>query len=442
MTSIRKRVGKAISLRLEASLATFIAQLLIARSGGPEVLGDFAIVLLVPIVMSGVISNGLSTANIYIIGSGRATVRVALIGSFLLVVATVLAYALLYNCLDYAAAVFPGRWQPRPPAWVNGVFVANLVMGVSAGLLTAVSDTTKSALVQAVAPNVFLVAVVPLVLNKQANVNDLVDLQLLAFLAAGVVGLGFALKAVLQRKEKADRVKSSDIRHYLKAAGRVAVPASGAALVAVANLKIDFLLVRGLLDARLAGIYLVATQFTDRLALVSQVVGGVLMPNQAGRQPNDAQANSVTLKATRTLLACDLGTSLLSGLLCYPLIYLVYGPSFVMAVAPVLVLLPGNVLNSASRLIAGHFSANGKAGWTLSTAMAALVLNIAGNLALIPFLGLVGAAIATTIAYTTNLVLRLLLFQTFTRTTIFAPLSLSWAEVRTFQSFFRGGTWV
>ena len=92
-----------------------------------------------------------------------------------------------------------------------------------------------------------------------------------------------------------------------------------------------------------------------------------------------------------------------------PLIQLLFGSEFVGAVAALLVLLPGIVLLSLGRVVANDFAARGWVGINMVLAGTVLLINTIANLVLIPQFGFLGAAMATTLAYTFDVTVRLLL---------------------------------
>jgi O-antigen/teichoic acid export membrane protein len=77
-------------------------------------------------------------------------------------------------------------------------------------------------------------------------------------------------------------------------------------------------------------------------------------------------------------------------------------PAFEASIAPLLVLLPGVVALSIAKVVGGYVTGIGRPGVNSALSIAALVLNVALNLVLIPQLGIVGAALASLISYSFN----------------------------------------
>jgi Na+-driven multidrug efflux pump len=77
-------------------------------------------------------------------------------------------------------------------------------------------------------------------------------------------------------------------------------------------------------------------------------------------------------------------------------------PAFEESIAPFLLLLPGIVSLSVSKVLSGYVSGIGYPGRVGKVAVSSLLVNILANVLLIPSLGIAGAAIASTISYTFN----------------------------------------
>jgi O-antigen/teichoic acid export membrane protein len=78
-----------------------------------------------------------------------------------------------------------------------------------------------------------------------------------------------------------------------------------------------------------------------------------------------------------------------------------YGPSFHAAVVPMLVILPGVFFFGLGSVIGGDLGGRGRPGLSSGLAGCAALVTVALDLVLIPPFGVMGAAVASVIAYTT-----------------------------------------
>jgi O-antigen/teichoic acid export membrane protein len=90
---------------------------------------------------------------------------------------------------------------------------------------------------------------------------------------------------------------------------------------------------------------------------------------------------------------------------------LVFGSSFDDAVIPFLCLLPGTVALSGGKILSAYVFSRGKPTINAVIAVITLMVTVGGDFILIPWLGVTGAAIGATIAYTVSLTLTTLAYR-------------------------------
>jgi O-antigen/teichoic acid export membrane protein len=94
---------------------------------------------------------------------------------------------------------------------------------------------------------------------------------------------------------------------------------------------------------------------------------------------------------------------------------LVYGPAFSAATIPTWILLVGMAGGSVYGVLSAFLSGIGRPGLTSIAQAAGLVVTVALDLALIPHLGIIGAATASTFAYLTTAGVLFVCFRMTTR---------------------------
>jgi O-antigen/teichoic acid export membrane protein len=179
------------------------------------------------------------------------------------------------------------------------------------------------------------------------------------------------------------------------------------ALASLLGLRVDNFILGHLAGLGAVGIYSGAVWIVERMWIVSHAAGQVLLPVVASMDEADEQRREVTPIIARWNLVFTAAAAGALLALAYPLVLLLFGEAFRPSVLPLIVLLPGAVAMSHSRVLAGDLMARGRVDVTMRIALQALGLNIVANLLLIPWLGAVGAALASTLSYSANLLLRL-----------------------------------
>jgi O-antigen/teichoic acid export membrane protein len=112
------------------------------------------------------------------------------------------------------------------------------------------------------------------------------------------------------------------------------------------------------------------------------------------------------------------------------LLPVLYGAPFRDATTQLLILLPGVYLVGIEAVLVQHFNSTGLPVAIPVFWLAALVVNVALNLALVPGWGARGAALASTISYTLIFILVASLFRMRTGNRLSATLVLRKAELR------------
>lgn len=87
------------------------------------------------------------------------------------------------------------------------------------------------------------------------------------------------------------------------------------------------------------------------------------------------------------------------GLVAYPIIQFFFGRSYIDAFIPLIFLLPGILVFSGCRVLSNDLASRGKPELNLYATILMTLINVTLNLILIPKYSIVGAAIATSIAY-------------------------------------------
>jgi O-antigen/teichoic acid export membrane protein len=161
--------------------------------------------------------------------------------------------------------------------------------------------------------------------------------------------------------------------------------------------RIDVFIVNALMGAAALGTYSVAVAFAELVLLVPNALGTVLFAHL----PQEKEERQVALLAasSRVTVLVSLLTGTLVAALSYPLVTVLMGGRFIGAAVPLCCLVPGLIAMSANFVYANFFSAQGKPLVTAAFFLLGAIINVILNLIAIPALGLVGAALASTVAY-------------------------------------------
>jgi O-antigen/teichoic acid export membrane protein len=190
-------------------------------------------------------------------------------------------------------------------------------------------------------------------------------------------------------------------RHWDRALAREALDRGLRYHLGLASLfllfRSDILILDGLTTTAAVGLYSLAVSLAELTRVVTDAIAQIALPRQL--DTDDRGAAAATLAVTRLTGPVALASV---GLMCVaapPLIPLVYGASFRGSAPSLLALAPGLLALGATRPLGAYLLRLDRPMLASALSVTALAVNVALNLALVPFFGIVGSAVASSVAY-------------------------------------------
>lgn len=180
---------------------------------------------------------------------------------------------------------------------------------------------------------------------------------------------------------------------------RSSLPLVLIASMAVINNKTDILMIGSILGYHPAGVYAIASQISALVTFALIAVNTALSPTIARlhSRGEKERLQAVVTKSTRFMLACGAPMALMLLGFGY-WILLLFGSEFTGGLAPLRILVIGQIVNVAAGSVGWLLIMTGhERGAAIAITVSALA-NIILNAALIPIWGTMGAAIATAIS--------------------------------------------
>ncbi len=389
-----------------AGLMQLCITIIVARALGSEGMGAYAVALLLPTLLSQLLSFGLVPANVYFLASRQfdsttvwATSRdisviVALLG-------TCLAGTLIFL---FGSKIFPG--VPTSTLLIAMfIFPASLLTGMVTSLFQAWQDFRSFNLLILAQPTFALLGAAGLLISDKFSLNYVI--------IAAVVShaLGLLLGLVRLRTKVFLTARDVSGSKYLGVALRYGMKAHVGGIATALISRSDIFMVNFFLGPGLAGIYTVAVRIIQQVWLVSQAASAVIFPKLSSMHPDEPNRLSF-LSVVSSIVFWSAGfIAFLIFLLSDIVIEILFGPDFKDAVPPLLILLLGVLVFSSARVLATDFAARNLIHLNLYLTLTTMVINIIANWILIPHFGLVGAAVATSGSYLFNFLVRLALQQ-------------------------------
>jgi O-antigen/teichoic acid export membrane protein len=394
-SALRGRYGVLIGnigARIASLASVFVATLLVARGGGPAVVGAYALLRVLPSLLGMIFSAGLPNAVAYFLaGSHRHDRQLPL---------TVVAMALVGGL---AGAAF---WVATAPLFGPYLFPnvsLPLVLLACGAVLTRVLVVTAKSCCQGN--------------DDLPGANRVIVLEEFMFLPAyGVLWLagigGYAI--VVFGLQLADLGTSTYGWTRLKRRGffqHVARPSRSLArelggygmraqvggIITQLNLRLDFVILTLLTGPAVLGVYAIASKFAELVKIVGMALSYVLYPRFTKDGPAKAMVRARRLLPRAGLLTASMIVPL--WIAAGFVIPGIYGSAFEPAVLPARIILLGLALDGVGGVITGLLYGVGRPGLNSWAMAVGFVGTLALDLLLIPPFEATGAAAASAVAY-------------------------------------------
>lgn len=174
------------------------------------------------------------------------------------------------------------------------------------------------------------------------------------------------------------------------------IPLYFAGLFIFLNYKVDQIMIKHILGDSELGIYSIAVHLAELAFIFPESIksafeGRLYSCERSERKRITAQTIRFTFYSTA--LIC------ITGILCKPLITILYGIEYENAGVAMVILLLGILFASIGKVSPAFFYTDGKPKIHLRVSASVLIVNLICNIFLIPKMGINGAAIASTISY-------------------------------------------
>jgi O-antigen/teichoic acid export membrane protein len=216
---------------------------------------------------------------------------------------------------------------------------------------------------------------------------------LIAYIAGSVVMTAGALPPILARGRP--RLDSALLRATLRYGSRVQV----GSIFQTAMARLDVVILQFFRPLSQVGYYVVAQTIAEFLLQLTSSFQASVMPLVSHYEGDERQASTSadSVRHHGILAAAAVLANMIFGAF---VILVMYGHPYYPALVPMLILLPGVWFLGTGGVIQSDLSGRGRPGISSALAGIAAAITVALDLALIPPLGVTGAAIASVIAYT------------------------------------------
>jgi stage V sporulation protein B len=375
----------------------FLLRVVLARGLGDEGLGTYSLFFVGILVAGGVANLGVGLGNIYFLNKGTYSYRTLLSNSIAVILWTAvvgalvtLAWALVYGNELFIEGDAYWLWAVALPAVVAYTILTSflharsrftalqglaLLQGATSFVAVAVLDATDNLTVGS---------------SVAAWTGSFVmaDLICLVLVGIGEIDVGHVL--VPERKALGDQV-------------RYGVQGQMANMAALFNYRIDQFLVAAFVSKAGVGHYTVAVGLSESVWWISSAVSLVMLPRLTAMSEEAAQ--EVTPLVCRNTLFISTLAALGVVAVSPVAIKVLFGDDYYPeALWPLILLMPGIVAASATRVLGSYLFSQGKVLYTTFATVIALGLDIVLDLVAIPLFHVSGAAAMSSVSYIAALI--------------------------------------
>lgn len=400
--------------------ARFATSVVVARSLGAQGKGIYTLAITAGALLSLCLDLGLSGAFTYLSASKRHSAGELFTFALLMSIAFSLIggglfYWLYSNLL--AGAIFSG---------VKPLHIMIILAYLPFSLLTSFISSILLGLQHIVSYNLINVT------RMIANLIFQVVSALYRFGVTGAIlswalanGVAFGLTLWLFRQEL--HFGLTETKRMLRSSFSFGIKNYIANLLTFFNYRLDTFIVNYFSGPTSVGLYSTGVAAAELVWMVPNSISATLFPKSASLDRKTA--GQLTARTCRQTLLLLVPLTLAFGVVGIWLIPFIYGQNFSQSVSPFLWLLPGIIAITISKIIFANLSGSGKPQYATITSTITICLTVILDIALIPSLNINGAAIASSLAYTTSAILAIFWFVKETQITWQATLIPGWQDV-------------
>ncbi|MBR6930522.1 MAG: polysaccharide biosynthesis C-terminal domain-containing protein [Bacteroidales bacterium] len=315
-----------------------------------------------------------------------------------------LVYLLLFNILHF----FPEFYHnivPEGYAWLVLLmtFIYSLhEFNLNHFLGKEKVETYNWLFITQILTQVTMMAVLIFALNLR-TAKALLYSQLCGYSLATLIGWGFLFPTL--KREGGEPLKDSlkEMLHY-------GAFLQLSTLVSTLNKRLSVYLLRTNCTEQQIGVYASGTQVTEGVNIVGQSIGLVAFSALSNTE-NKQRASQLTLRFMKLSILLTFSALLVICLLPTSFFEWVFSGEFSNIRTVILLMAPGIVFFSAHTILANYFSGTGRPKYNLYASLIGLSVTLIAAFVLIPWLGIRGAAITTSLTYSALFVYQWFVFH-------------------------------
>jgi len=437
-TNYTKTMGeftKNTTITLASRILTFAVSIAIsvtiARILGPEGKGIYSLAILLPALIVTFTNIGIGPATVYYISKGQYS-RKEVFGSNLILSLLISAFSVAIGFVIiffFKDLIFSGVSRFYLLLTL-ALIPITLFFQYANSLLLGAQKIKQYNLISIIQTFTFLILVGIALWVFKAGITGAIIANLLALF------LVCTLLFVWVRKLVGGIVFKLN-PSYIRDSSTYGIKAFLGNVLAFLNYRLDMFLVNIFMNPLAVGYYSIAVVIAEKLWMISQAASIVLFPKVASMK-NERERKNFTPIVSRNVLLITLIGATVTFFLSRWIILLLFSEAYLPAVKPLQILLPGIVALSISRVLANDIAGRGRPMLNTYLSMITVAMNLGLNIIWIPRIGINGAAWATTVSYTIQLIGRLFIYSKISGNSIAKTMFLQKSDILLYKKILSG----
>lgn len=401
-----------------------ITSVIVARTLGPTNLGIFSLILLTFSLLSSFGSLGINLSNVYYGGKKEYEWDKLASNSFIVAFSIGAILLVLFFIFYFLEPSFLKSVQFVFILIAAIILPFNILQSYFQNILLGQHKITEYNSVYIINSSLYL-ALILIVLFFNGNLPGVLIAWSLANLLAAIIPVIFVYKhtgfKLHFRSDIFKRTTKFGLKGYL------------GNMIQFFNYRIDMYLISFLLlNYANVGYYSIAVALAESLWYLPGAVGTMVFARTPGL--TDEERNRSTPKICRNTLFITLVFAIILFIAGKYVILFLYGSKYLPALEPLWALLPGIVALSICKVLSNEIAGRGKPMINTYAAAISLAVNVPLNFILIPQIGIVGSALASTISYTVTTIVVLASFLKLSKSSLSETLILKDQDIKVYKT--------
>jgi len=400
--------AKKTSFILTTNIFNFVLALctsiLIARCLGPKAKGIYSLSILIPSFAIAFLNIGISPATIYHIGKNKYTLKKILGNN--LIIGILISVISILGSLIFIMLSKEILFKEIPKHYLLlalGLIPFSLLYQYLNSMLIGLQKIREYNIATIFKTVFFLILAISVLIVLKAGISALILSQIFAVLLAGIISFRWI-------REISNGISYKLDPDYIKNLSLYGIKAHLGNILGFLNYRLDMFLISFFLGPLSVGYYSISVSIAEKLWFMSSSTSTVLFPKLASEK-DEIRRNKFTPLVSRNVFMITIVGAIVVFLLSHWIILVFYSKDYLQSIKPLQALLPGIVALSVGRILANDIAARGKVMLNNYVGIIMVTVNLVLNILWIPRLNLLGAALASTAAYSVALFGQLFIYR-------------------------------